>query len=275
MEEFQRNHNLHNNLLLEESINRKKCIEDIILSLEKSIDFELKDRIRISADSNRIQYYLVSSHYDTHGKYIKSNDLKKAKYIIQNEYNLSLYKLLKIESKKLDDIIEYYKNNKIEFIYNRLHPGRQRLINPIFVSTNEYICKWGKVDYDRKSFEDTSNEYYTAKGERVRSKSEIIIADILDRFNIPYRYEYPIYFKGWGYVYADFYCLNVSTREEYVWEHFGMMDNEEYSKKAVSKIDKYLQNGYIQGKNFIATFETIDQPLNTKSIEKIIREFLF
>lgn len=40
MEEFQRNHNLHNNLLLEESINRKKCIEDIILSLEKSIDFE-------------------------------------------------------------------------------------------------------------------------------------------------------------------------------------------------------------------------------------------
>ena len=68
MEEFQRNHNLHNNLLLEESINRKKCIEDIILSLEKSIDFELKDRIRISADSNRIQYYLVSSHYDTQGK---------------------------------------------------------------------------------------------------------------------------------------------------------------------------------------------------------------
>ena len=35
-------------------------------------------------------------------------------------------------------------------------------------------------------------EYYTIKGERVRSKSEKIIADELYRYQIPYKYEFPL-----------------------------------------------------------------------------------
>ena len=50
-------------------------------------------------------------------------------------------------------------------------------------------------------------EIYTERGERVRSKSEKIIADKLFLQNIPYHYERPIYLKGFGMVYPDFCCL--------------------------------------------------------------------
>ena len=38
----------------------------------------------------------------------------------------------------------------------------------------------------------------TSRGERVRSKSEVIIADTLDRLKIPYRYEFPHQLKVTG-----------------------------------------------------------------------------
>ena len=71
------------------------------------------------------------------------------------------------------------------------------------------------------------------------SKSEIILADLLNRNGIPYRYEYPVHLKGWGKVYPDFTLLDVRKRREIYWEHFGMMDDSEYAEKA---IQNYLTN---------------------------------
>lgn len=50
--------------------------------------------------------------------------------------------------------------------------------------------------------------------ERVRSKSEVIIADILNQEGIPYRYECPLQLKGWGKVYPDFTVLSERERPE-------------------------------------------------------------
>ena len=78
-------------------------------------------------------------------------------------------------------------------------------------------------------------EILTEKGESVKSKSEKIIADKLNMMNIPYCYEVPLYLKGYGYVKPDFKVLNVATRKEYYWEHYGMMDNKDYIIKALKK----------------------------------------
>ena len=122
-------------------------------------------------------------------------------------------------------------------------------------------------------------EYLTARGERVRSKSEIIIADTLFRLKIPYRYEYPLNLKNTKgeklTLYPDFTCLNLRTRREFYWEHFGMMDNSEYSENVVQKLHLYEQNGIIPGKNLIITMETSTIPINTKQIELLAKSYLF
>ena len=55
------------------------------------------------------------------------------------------------------------------------------------------------TSWENKSFEGNpfsfcdSSSYITSKGEKVRSKTECLIADILhNEFAVPYRYEYPL-----------------------------------------------------------------------------------
>ena len=111
-----------------------------------------------------------------------------------------------------------------------------------------------------------------------KAKSENIIADTLARMHVPYRYEYPLEMtaeRGQKItINPDFMCLNLKTREEFFWEHFGMMDNPECSERTVQKLSLYAKNGFFPGKNLIITTETVACPINTKLIEKIVELYL-
>ena len=77
--------------------------------------------------------------------------------------------------------------------------------------------------------------------------------------------EYPLHIKGSGDFYLDFLCLNPHTGCEILWEHFGLMDNEDYRNNAISKLAKYSEAGFVPGRNFIYTMETTKTPLNSRS----------
>ena len=166
-----------------------------------------------------------------------------------------------------------------ERVFEKFRPLWQILIHPIRIPDSLYVQEWQSVTYKGKDFSTDMPEYFTARGERVRSKSEIIIADTLLRLKVPYRYEYPINLKNTNgeklTLYPDFTCLNLRTRQEFYWEHFGMMDNTEYSERAVQKLRLYEQNGIVLGKNLIITMETSANPINTKQIELLAKSYLF
>ena len=96
--------------------------------------------------------------------------------------------------------------------------------------------------------------------------------------NIPYHYEFPIKLLAEDgskiTVHPDFLCLNPRTRKEFLWEHFGRMDDIEYATGTVRKLKLFAKNDIFPGKNLITTHETSDQPLNTSLIKKIAEEFL-
>ena len=58
------------------------------------------------------------------------------------------------------------------------------------------------------------------------------------------------------------------------WEHLGMMDDPNYAENAVQKIITYGQNGIIQGKNLILSYETKLKPLDQRQILLLVRELL-
>ena len=152
--------------------------------------------------------------------------------------------------------------------------SRQVLIKPVTVPDRQFIEEWKQESYQPKGFQEGSPEYYTGSGIRVRSKSEILIADTLDRYNVPFRYEYPLSIKGFGTIHPDFTVLNVRERKEYLWEHLGMMDDPDYSEKALCRIEQYESDGYFPGEQLIITHETATHPLNTKLINKLIKRYL-
>ena len=75
-------------------------------------------------------------------------------------------------------------------------------------------------------------------------------------------------------LHPDFLCLNVKSRSEFYWEHFGLMDNADYSNNAAGKLRLYTENGIIAGRNLIITMETQSEPLTTRLVERIIKDLL-
>lgn len=98
---------------------------------------------------------------------------------------------------------------------------------PLTLADEKFAEKWCSIPYTGKEFQADEACFVTSFGLRVRSKSELIIAETLTREHIPFKYEYPVALTKYT-VYPDFVCLNVRTRKTYVWEHFCRMDDAEY-----------------------------------------------
>ena len=164
--------------------------------------------------------------------------------------------------------------SKIDSELPKLHTQRQLLVTPIEPIWEKELARWYDSEYHGKEFYEGTAEIVTEKGERVRSKSEKILADYFYRNNILYQYEKPLYLKGYGTVYPDFTFLSKKTRKEIYWEHEGMMDKPEYAKSAVKKIESYQRNGIHLGERLILTFETELTVLNSQIVEELVEKYL-
>ena len=151
---------------------------------------------------------------------------------------------------------------------------RQRLIQPVEPTWEQQLREWMSKDYKGKEFREDTPVILTEQGERVRSKSEKILADYFTRKGIDYKYECPLHLKGYGVVYPDFTILSKKTRQEIYWEHDGRMDDPMYAQSAVRKIQAYEENDIYPGERLILTFETQKNILNTKMIEKMVCRYL-
>lgn len=233
--------------------------------------------LRISHSKKAVQYYhksVENNEICKAGKYIRKNDKKLAYDLAQRDYDLKLLETAKRELDAIQTLIKTYNPNALQHVYEEINSYRKKIVSPRVVSDEAYVKEWCGKKYVGKFFEQGMAEIYTNKNERVQSKSEKIIADMLYKFGVPYRYEYPIILNGVNTMYPDFTVLNVKTRSEMYWEHMGMMDNSEYCQKALYKLDTYTKNGMLPGDKLIVTHETSKRPLETATIEKVIQKYL-
>ena len=108
----------------------------------------------------------------------------------------------------------------------------------------------------------------------MRSKSERLIADKLAEYALPFRYEarYENYAHGESFVaYPDFTILRADGREV-VWEHFGLMNDDEYAARTVRKIIDYQRGGCSLARDLICTFE--EDIKDPQALDQIIQRFL-
>ncbi len=92
----------------------------------------------------------------------------------------------------------------------------QKMISAACLPDSDFAEIWQNISYEGKAFTEDTPTLLTSRDEKVRSKSEIIIADALNRLGIPYRYEYPLEITNEKGIrktfYPDFICLNLRTR---------------------------------------------------------------
>ncbi len=263
-----------NNLLA-----RKEVLEGMISYLEeKSCEREF-GKLWICSSRGHDQFYLHDPTKKGSRKNLGSSVTEQIKRLAQQEYDNAAINLAKSELKTLNILIKKYMNGIAEDIYMSLTPIRQKIVDPVMMSDEQYIRQWLDKPYTIISadfsdqFESGKNNF-TDSGLAVRSKSEASIYNKYDQNNIPVRYEDPLFLEGFGWVIPDFRLLNVRRRIEFIHEHMGRMDDPDYAAKNIPKINWYMRNGYFPGKNLILTFETKNEPFDPRLIDDIIEKYL-
>lgn len=107
-------------------------------------------------------------------------------------------------------------------------------------------------------------------GTRVRSKSELDIANMLFTNNIPYIYECPHFFDG-EIIRFDFTALStIDYESEIIVEHQGLMDLDTYRGKYMHTLLTCLSNGLTPNADIFFTFEDMNGNFDSRQIWDII-----
>ncbi|MGB3740263.1 MAG: AAA family ATPase [Pontixanthobacter sp.] len=83
----------------------------------------------------------------------------------------------------------------------------------------------------------------TIRGELVRSKSEVIIANLLDSMGVPYSYEQPFVGLDGSIRYPDFTVEDAESGRRLLVEHLGMLDRPDYKSRWEKKLLWYRKMG--------------------------------
>lgn len=247
-------------------------------NIRKQVDARLADApegsLRVSTHKNNVQYYHYGSRERKGGIYIPKSQGELIKRLAQKSYDEKIKKFVEKRLPQITRILQNYERDDMEKIYIREGKERQKWIHPVELTWEQRVDAWEKEEYVHKEFQEGTAIILTEKGERVRSKSEKILADYFYKNGIPYKYEKPLYLNKIGFVHPDFTLLSRKTGEEIYWEHNGKMDDPKYVENAVRKIHAYEFNNIYPGERLILTFETGMSVLDIRMVKKFAEKYL-
>lgn len=265
-------------------LNHNKGGVCILYSIQKEIEMlesglvcmeeELKNlpcgSLRCTSSNGSHQYYVD-------GNYISKKQIERIRGLTQREYYEKLEPIIKRRLKMLHQLEQSYISCEIENCYEELCAARKSLVMPFCETVEDKVRKFLNEEYEPGVFDENNvTEFFTLRGERVRSKSEVLISEHLNHYGVPYRYEKPLDLLDWNKVVTcrpDFTVINKRTGKILIYEHLGRMDDENYVAANMHKLDLYEKNGYLLGENLIVTHETSKSPLNVKVLDSYIKTY--
>lgn len=256
--------------------NRKEYYENIrsnIIPLKRNF---IEGRLEISKSNKTTQYIYVTKKNGRKKptrQYISKSNLELIRKLTYQSYIKKVDSLANKRLKQIERILKDYKSNEIDLLYNDLNVHRKNKISPIIPTYEQKVQEWKDIPCKGRKFSKDSLLIYTNLGERVRSKTEKIIADKLNSMSIQYKYEATLVIGGYTF-YPDFTFIDPYTHKEIYWEHFGMMDDAEYVNNVINKLNLYQLNGIEIGKNLIVTFESSKVAVNEEVVNNIIEKHL-
>ena len=262
---------------------RLQILEELRIKTGKKLQHVPEGSLVVSYCKGKPQYYYYKSSSTSadkdpmkgrKGVYITQKNKALITKLAQKDYYQRLNKAILAEEKAIMAYLRNYPDIPADEVYNVLPEARRTFVMPAIETNEMFAEEWSKLEYVEKGFIGDAPELITDRGEQVRSKSEMLIANLLAKRGVPYRYECPLYLSKAGTIHPDFTVLNVRLRKELYWEHLGMMDSPEYAEKAVVRINAYSQEDIFLNDKLIVTMETATTPINMRQVNSIIDTML-
>ena len=255
-------------------IKEQERLAQIIKRTKQELENAPEGTLRIGKSQGYPQYYHCKNGTSHNGVYLPKKEIELARQLAQKSYNEKILRYAEKTYIKISGLLKDYEDDKLEQILFSEHPERQKLISPMEATFQQKLEYWKSQPYECKAFSEDAPVIMTNKGLRVRSKSEKIMADYFDSISLAFKYECPLYLEPYGIIYPDFTFLSRRTGKEVYWEHEGMLDNPEYARSAVKKIELYEMNGIYPGDALILTFETSVSVIRTDIMKNLTKKYL-
>jgi ATP-dependent exoDNAse (exonuclease V) alpha subunit len=140
---------------------------------------------------------------------------------------------------------------------------------------------WAVTVESQRRFLDARLIHRTERGDLVRSKSEVNIADKLFARGVQYAYEAPLRLADGIERYPDFSFIHDITGVQYYWEHLGMLDDPAYEARWRRKLAAYRESGILPhgegggpGGALIITRDERGGAFDSAAISSILNEVL-
>ena len=275
---------MNKQLIAEQLSQQKQEVEKLIRAIEKNRILNLDGTIICKRMRGKTRYYVKGSD-DNSARYLGERESKLIRNLCTKTYALKLKAAAKKELNQLEGCIRLLESARdsegrdkadIDTVYTGLPEGIRQNVSPSMFTDDGYAEKWQSAKYQNR-WEGKGYLFETPRGEKVRSKSEWMIASMLAEAGVPYRYEELIgLHEEFGvHLYPDFTVLNKRTRKIYYWEHFGKMDDPEYVNNSfMPKINDYYNFEFLPGEKLLMTFESKEHPFDTTQVKRLIETFL-
>ena len=212
---------------------------------------------------------LPSSDGSKHARIvIRKKDRELAEKLCQKKLLTQKKQFIERKIQYINALIEEFPFALEESIFPD-HPEFQSLISSYQAKKSSTLAIWEQESYECSTDYPESLIIPTKALIKVRSKSEAMIANALTDAGLPFHYEQAHMFCDMK-MYPDFTILHPQSGKIIIWEHFGLMDSENYALNATRKLNVYFNAGYVPGANLITTYESKNYPLDISYIEHLI-----
>lgn len=246
--------------------------EKELVRFKTDLDKLPKDRICARKKGGCYFYYLrrKDAQGEIHEQYLPAEKAAFIKECCDAKYLRKLIPALEKELSVMRSFEKGYAPFEKHDAWESLPVAYKQFATKRFFSNEEICHNWANEEFETNSYVNSSHsQYVTKNGEIVRSRIELIVADLLYDLGISYRYECRLDLPS-GHIYPDFTIMHPKTLELYYIEIFGLMDNPEYEQNAFRKIAKYAASDYYA--NLIMFFDHRDAPISTVDIKRVISE---
>ena len=110
----------------------------------------------------------------------------------------------------------------------------------------------------------------TRRGDKVRSKFEEAIANVLFEEGIPYRYEQKLEIDHKLFL-PDFMLADPLTGKFTYLEAFGMMEKESYAIASMQKLEAYARAALYPGERLMIVFDSMPVPFDQEAFRQWVR----
>lgn len=264
--------------MLELELNKK--IEEykaLIEAIKKSRVEEVDGNIIVAMSHGKIQYYQSIVDRSTRKRkrvYIKKGNGDLLNNLANKHCYDDLLGILVNRLMAMENLAVCYSDDEVDDYLEAKNPEIKKMADIIIPTYKQIVENWLLKPYRGLSFRRDDPIIYTKNGDRVRSKSEKILADLFYDLCVGYKYEYPLTLKNGITYYPDFTFISPYTKKEIYWEHFGRIDDVEYAPKFIEKMQVYEDNGLIYGQNLLITFESSKRILDVKFAKSLVEKYL-